>query len=55
MVIKEHDVELDILLEAGDDFLGHHEIRAIADQHINLAAGIRHFDAQPTGDFITHT
>jgi hypothetical protein len=54
MIVEEHDIEFDLFLQAGDDFLGHHEIRAVPDQYIDLAAGIRHLDAQTTCDFVTH-
>src|SRR4029077_6579014 len=54
MVIEENDVELDSFLNAGMDFLSHHQIGAIADHHIDLAVRRGHLYSEPSGDFISH-
>ena len=38
----------------GDDFLRHHQIGTVADEHVHFALGIGHFRAQAAGDFVAH-
>ena len=54
MIIQQHDVELVAFLNGGHNFLRHHQVGAIANQHIDLALRIRHFCAQSARDFVAH-
>ena len=54
MVVDDHDAQSCALLDRCGDLLGHHQIGAIADHHIYLPLGLRHLDAQASGDFIAH-
>jgi len=54
VVIQEHNRDLDALLDHGGDLAIHHQVRAIAHHHVDLARGIRQLDAQAPGDLIPH-
>ena len=41
-------------LQRGNDFLRHHQIRAVAHQHVHFAFGIRHLYSQSARDFVAH-
>ena len=54
MVINEYDNELGVLLERRDDRLAQHEVRAVADERIDLALGCRELHTEGTGDLVAH-
>ena len=54
VVVEEHDRELDALLHGGDQLLRHHQIRAVADDHVDLALRRGHAHAQPAGNLVAH-
>ena len=41
-------------LQRGDDFLRHHQVRAVAHQHVHVAFGMRHLYPQASRDFVAH-
>ena len=47
-------VELHVLLDGGDDLLGHHQERAVADHHVDLAVGRGELDPEAAGDLVAH-
>ena len=47
-------VELRVLLHGGDDLRRHHQVRAVADQHVHLALRRRQLDADAAGDLVAH-
>jgi len=54
VIVKEDDVEFDAFLQRGDDFLGHHQIGAVADHHVDFSLGVGHFCAEAAGNFVAH-
>ena len=40
--------------DGGDDLLGHHQERAVADHHVDLAVGRGELDAEAAGDLVAH-
>ena len=47
-------VSLIALLDRGDDLRRHHQVRAVADHHVDLARRIGHLDAEAPGDLVAH-
>ena len=54
MVLHDHDDELDALGDRRDDLLGHHQVRAVADQGVHLPLGGGHLDPERAGDLVAH-
>ena len=54
MIVDQHDDEFYSFLHGGHDFRGHHLVRAVPEKHKYFAAGIGHFCADGSGNFITH-
>ena len=54
MVVDENDRQLQPLLERGDDLARHHQIGAVADQHVDLTFRRRQLDPEAARDLITH-
>src|ERR1700676_253956 len=54
VIVEQNNVKLDVLLQGCGDLLSHHEIRAVAHQHVNFPAGIRHFYPKAAGDLVAH-
>src|SRR5215210_3089904 len=53
-VVHEDDGELVALLDGGDDLGAHHQVRAVADHHVDLALWGRHLDAESARDLVPH-
>src|ERR687893_592450 len=53
-VVHEDDGELVALLDGGDDLGVHHQVRAVADHHVDLALGGGHLDAEAARDLVSH-
>src|SRR5262249_8182983 len=53
-VVDEHDHELHVLLEGGDDLLRHHEPRAVAYHREDLAVWRGHLHAEGPRDLVAH-
>ncbi len=54
MIVEHHDVEFVAFLQCRDDLLRHHQVRAIAHEHVHLALGMCHLHTQSSRDFIAH-
>src|SRR5438270_11962526 len=54
VVVEQDNVDLDVLLQGRHDLLRHHEVGTITNQNVDFAAGIRHLDTEPSGNFIAH-
>ncbi len=54
VIVEKHDVDFEAFLERGDDFLRHHQVGAVADEHVHFARGVGHFRAEAAGDFVAH-
>ena len=54
VVLHQHDDDLDALLHGGDQFGGHHQVRAVADHDEHVAVGGGHPDADAAGDLVSH-
>ena len=39
VIIEKHDIQFAVFLERRDDFLRHHEVRTIANEDVDVAAG----------------
>ena len=54
MVLHQHGDDLDALLHRGGQLGGHHQVRAVADHHEDVAVRAGQPDAEPAGDLIAH-
>src|SRR5690606_23356520 len=54
VIVDQHDGNLDSLLYRRDDFRVHHQVRTVADHHVNFAFRRSHFDADAARDLVTH-
>ena len=54
MVVDEDHGQLDVLLDGGDEFLSHHQVRPVPYQDVDLAVRRRHFCSQAAGDLVPH-
>jgi len=54
VIVEQDDVELAAFLYGGDYFLRHHQVRAVADQELDFAIGMRQLHAEATRDFVAH-
>ena len=54
VVVDEHDRDLDPFRDRRHEVAGQHEVRAVADHHVDLALGCGELDADPAGDLVAH-
>ena len=54
MVVDQNDRQLRVLLDRRDDLLRHHQVRAVADEHVHLAIGGRKLDAESARNLVAH-
>src|SRR5438874_7917808 len=54
VVLHQDDDDLHALLDGGHQFLGHHQVRAVADHDVHVAVGAGQPRAQAAGDLVAH-
>src|SRR2546430_1377370 len=54
VVLHQDDDELHALLHGGDQFLRHHEVRAVADHDVDLTVGAGELRPEAAGDLVAH-
>src|ERR1035438_2410499 len=54
LIVKDHDVELYVLLQRSGDLLGHHQVGSVSHKYVNFASGVGHLDAEAARDLVAH-